>query len=497
MAEESAAVCTRKEEQMTARPDSDRGDRDLPERLISASAAQLRSGYAAGEFTPTQVLAAVLARIGHLEPQLQGFYVLEQEAARAAAAASDRRWERGEPVGPLDGVPVTLKENIATVGTPVPSGTAALADAPPATVDAPVATSMQQAGAVRLGKTVMPDYGMLSSGVSSLHGITRSPWNPQWTVGGSSGGASAAAAARFGPIHVGSDIGGSIRLPAGWTGLASLKPTYGLVPVDPPYIGRAIGPLARTVDDVALAMQAIACPDPLQRDYACAERTLAWADLWTGGEIEPTGLRIGIHTDAGCGLPTDPEVAAIVAAAGTVFERAGAVVEPIGAIITGEHLRQLDLFLRARSWADLERLTPPARSAVLPYIEEWASGAAVLTGSQVIDAYQQVQAMRAATIFATRGYDVVLSPVAPVAAFPAHWHGPTNDPATALDHIAYTAPYNFSEQPAATVNAGFTGDGRPVGLQLAGRRFDDVRLLRVARWYEQARGAHAEPVWPR
>lgn len=479
---------------MSARPDSDRGDRGS--RLISASAAELRAGYAAGEFTPTTVLTAVLARIEGLEPELHAFYVLEQEAARAAAAASDRRWRRGDPAGPLDGVPVTLKENIATVGTPVPSGTAALVDAPVATVDAPVATSLAQAGAVRLGKTVMPDYGMLSSGVSSLHGVTRSPWNPDWTVGGSSGGSSAAAAARFGPIHIGSDIGGSIRLPAGWTGLASLKPTYGLVPVDPPYIGRAIGPLARTVDDVALAMQAIARPDPLHRDYACAERTLAWADLWTGGETGPAGLRVGIHVDAGCGMPTDPEVAAIVAAAGADFERADAVVEPIPPIITGDHLRQLDLFLRARSWADLARLSPSARAAVLPYIEEWASGAAGLTGSQVIDAYQQVQAMRAATNAATCGYDVVLSPVAPVAAFPAHWHGPTNDPTTALDHIAYTAPYNFSEQPAATVNAGFTADGRPVGLQLAGRRFQDVRLLQVARWYEQARGVRAEPVWP-
>ena len=467
--------------------------------LASLGATRLLSGYAAGEFTPLEVFEAVSARVDALEPQLHAFYVREQESSRRTAEASTARWAAGRPTGLLDGVPITLKENIATVGTPMPSGTAALAGAPAQTVDGPVAVSMAEAGAVRLGKTVMPDYGMLSSGVSSLHGVTHSPWNREWTVGGSSSGSSAAAAARFGPIHIGSDIGGSIRLPATWTGLASLKPTYALVPVDPPYIGRAIGPLARTVEDVALAMEVIARPDPQTRDYTRAERPpLSWADVRAElpCEGDVAGLRVGIHVDAGCGVSTDADVAALVGAAGSLFEAAGAAVEPIGPVIDAEHLHLLDLFLRARSWLDLTRLEATARAAVLPYIEEWAAGAADLSGSQVIEAYQGIQAMRAATIAVTYPFDVVLSPVAPVAAFPAHWHGPTNDPATALDHIAYTAPYNFSEQPAATVNAGFTPDGRPVGLQIAGRRYDDVRLLRIARWYEHARGPAATPTWP-
>lgn len=467
--------------------------------LVSLSALELLAGYAAGDVSPVEVCAATLDRLERLEPVLNAFYVIEAEQARESAAASARRWARGEASGALDGVPVSLKENIATVGTPVPSGTAALADAPAATADGPVAVSMREAGAVRLGKTVMPDYGMLSSGVSSLHGVTRSPWNPQWTVGGSSSGSSAAAAGRCGPIHIGSDIGGSVRLPAGWTGVATLKPTYAIVPVDPPYIGRSVGPLARTVDDVALAMSVIAVADPGHRDYTYLEATdpsrLGWASVWREPLDDLGGLRVGLHLDAGCGVPTDPLVATIVAEAGALFERAGAAVEPIGPIITADHLHQLDLFFRARSWLDLERLAPAARAAVLPYIEAWAAGAAGLTGSEVMHSYQSVQAMRAATVAATRAFDVVLSPVAPVAAFPAH-DTPTNDPATAMDHIAYTAPYNFSEQPAASVNAGFTLDGRPVGLQLAGRRFDDVRLLRVARWYETARGPAATPTWP-
>ncbi len=466
--------------------------------LVSLSAGQLLAGYAARDFSPVEVLEAVLSRIEEVEPRLNAFYVVEAVSARAAAAASTQRWRRDAAIGLLDGVPITLKENIATAGTPAPSGTAALAHAPARTSDGPVALLMARAGAVRIGKTVMPDYGMLSSGVSSLHGVTRSPWNPEWTVGGSSAGSSAAAAARLGPIHIGSDIGGSVRLPAAWTGLASLKPTYGLVPVDPPYAGRAIGPLARSVADVALAMAVIARPDPAHRDHTHLDVPLDWAAAHSGspGDVDIRSLRVGLHADAGCGLATDPEVAATIEAAGAVFADAGATVEQIGPVITAAHLAQLDLFLRARSWLDLTRLDPAARARVLPYIEEWAAGARELTGSQVIDAYQSIQAMRAATVSATLPYDVVLSPVAPVAAFPASWHSPTNDPATALDHIAYTAPYNFSEQPAATVNAGFTSDGRPVGLQLAARRFDDVRLLRIARWYEHARGPAATPTWP-
>ena len=200
--------------------------------LISLSATELRAGYASGAFRPVDVLDAVLARIAEREPQLNAFAETEFDRAREQAQASSGT------TGLLDGVPITLKENIATAGHRLTAGTAALADAPQQTVDGPVALLTAAQGAVRLGKTVMPDYGMLSAGVSSLHGITRSPWNPGWTVGGSSSGSAAAAAARFGPLHIGSDIGGSVRLPATWTGLATLKPTFGIVPE----LGRAISP---------------------------------------------------------------------------------------------------------------------------------------------------------------------------------------------------------------------------------------------------------------
>lgn len=466
--------------------------------LISLSGVELLDGYANRDFTPLEVLRATRDRIDRLNPDINAFYVQEREHAETIARASTQRWSQREARGLLDGVPITLKETLATVGTPLPSGTRALADAPAAVIDSPVAISTQEAGGVRLGKTVMPDYGMLSSGVSSLHGITRSPWDLSWTVGGSSSGASAAAAARFGPIHIGSDIGGSVRLPASWTGLASLKPTYGIVPVDPPYIGRTVGPLARSIADVALAMKAIARPDPDARDYTYQHRDFDWdrvrADELTDRELSL--LRVAVHTDAGAGLPTDATIAQVIDDVAATFERAGARVDRIEPIITPQQLESLDLFLRTRSWLDIKNLSPERRAQVLPFIRDWVITAADHSGVDLMGAYQVVQGMRHATIQKTNPFDIVLSPVAPVAAFPAEWHMPTNDPDTSLAHIAYTAPYNFSEQPAATVNAGFTADGRPVGVQIAGRRFDDVQVLRVARWFEAARSASSVPIWP-
>jgi aspartyl-tRNA(Asn)/glutamyl-tRNA(Gln) amidotransferase subunit A len=467
--------------------------------LISLSATELIARYAAREISPVEVLDAVLARIDDREPVLNAFSVRETDLARTQAEASAARWTRGD-ARLIDGVPLTLKENIATVGSRLTAGTAALTDTPKQSCDGPAALATAREGGVRLGKTVMPDFGMLSAGVSSLHGVTRSPWDPAWTVGGSSGGAAAAAAARFGPLHVGSDIGGSVRLPATWTGLASLKPTFGIAPVDPPYMGRVIGPLARTVDDVALAMRVLTTPDPHRRDYTyTGPRNASWEHVADSPRSDEwiSGLRIAVHTDAGCGMPTDPVVAEIIGRAARLFERAGASVDRIDPFVTPELLHQLDLFLRMRSWLDVEALPAAKRELIHPYIREWVLGAVDLSGRAVMESYHAVQALRKMTVTATEIYDVVLSPVAPGAAFAAELPSPTNDPALALHHITYTAPYNFSEQPAATLNAGFTPDGRPVGLQLAGRRYEDVRLLQTARWFEHARPASARPTWPR
>lgn len=464
--------------------------------LHELSATETLAAFRASELSPVEVTDAILERLDAVEPQINAFYEVEAAGARQLAVASEKRWRAGETIGAIDGLAITLKENMATEGTPLPAGTAAWADAAPATQDGPIATLVAKAGGVRIGKTVMPDFGMLSSGVSSLHGVTRSPWNPAWTVGGSSGGAGAAAAAGVGALHLGSDIGGSVRLPASWLGLVSLKPTYGLVPVDTPYMGRAYGPMTRTTDDAALLMSIAARPDA--RDFTQVEASIDWTSI-IGAEVPDARiapLRIAVQLDAGWGASVDPEVERAIVAAAQLFADAGAAIEHICPLIDSSLLDSLDLFLRARSLLDITRMDAERRERVLPFILDWVDGATGAGGLDLVAAYQDIQALKGRTVAATLPYDLVLSPVSPGAAFPAEWPMPSNDPATSLHHIGFTAPYNFSDQPAASINAGFTADGRPIGLQLAGRRFDDLAVLTATRWFENARPATAAPRWP-
>ncbi|HEX8168694.1 MAG TPA: amidase [Beijerinckiaceae bacterium] len=444
------------------------------------TAAALLEAYRAKRLSPVEAMRAVLARVERCEPKLKALYALDPERALAGAQASEERWARGKAL-PLDGVPATIKENIATKGTPVPLGTAARA-LDPAPEDAPPAARLREAGAIVFAKTTMPDYGMLSSGLSSFHPLTRNPWDLAKNPGGSSSGAGAAAAAGYGPLHVGTDIGGSIRLPAGWCGVFGLKPSLGRVPIDPPYWGRVAGPMTRTVTDAALMMRELSRPD--DRDVmSLPPADVPWLDL--GLDLE--GLRIGLLLDVGLGLPVEPEVKAAVAAAAERFAGRGAVVEPMGPFLTREMLAGLDRFWRQRAWADIGALPPDRRAKVLPYIREWAEGGSRLTGAEVYEGMSQMLVMKTAAVAACRPFDFVLAPVAPVAAFPAEMASPLDDPARPFEHIAFTVPFNFSEQPAASVNAGYTAAGLPIGLQIVGRRFDDIGVLRMARAFEEIR----------
>ena len=454
------------------------------------TARELTARYAAGSLSPVDVLAAVQAVVDAREPELNAFWVRSTETAAREAEASARRWAQGRALGPLDGVPVTLKENLARAGVPMPAGHAG-ADPVVPQRSSPVADRVAEAGGVVLGSTVMPDWGMLSSGVSSRHGITRSPWDPTWTTGGSSSGAGAAAAAGYAPLNVGTDIGGSIRLPGTWLGLATLKPSAGRVPLDAPYLGRVAGPLCRTVDDCALLMSVLSRPDA--RDWtALPPAAIDWDDR----TLDVPALRVGVLLDAGCGMDVDPEVASAVGLVADTFAEAGARIEPMSPWLEPRLLDDLDLFWRVRSLVDHEDLTPEGRERVLPFVTRWVQRGAQASGTDVLRAYASMTEIQRRTVAATEAYDVVLSPVAPVAAFPAEWPMPFGDEDRGMAHIGFTAPYNLSGQPAATVNCGFTADGRPVGVQLGGRRFDDVGVLAAARWYEAARPAAAVPAFP-
>ena len=468
--------------------------------LHDLSAAELLAAYRSKALSPVEVVRDVLKHIAAWEPQLHATYALDAEAAMTQAEASQARWLKGAPCGPLDGVPVTIKENIATKGVPVPLGSAAT-ELVPAAQDAPPSARLREAGAVIVCKTTMPDYGMLSSGLSSFHPLTRNPWDLGKNPGGSSAGAGAAAAAGYGPLHLGTDIGGSLRLPASWCGIFTLKPSLGRIPIYPPYAGRVAGPMTRTVADAALMMGVLSRPDT--RDtMSLPSQDIAWHVLERAAAGDPARalkglpnvLRIGLWMDAGWGLPVDAEVRDAVLAAARAFESAGATVQPVAPFITRAMADGMDRFWRCRSWLDISALSVERQAKVLPFIREWARGGAGLSGEQVFAAYSQMAAIREATVAACRPFDVVLSPTAPIPAYAAEWPSPTNDATRPLEHIAFTLPFNMSEQPAASINCGYTKSGLPIGLQIAGPRFDDLGVLQVARAWELMRPAQRE--WP-
>lgn len=457
--------------------------------LVDLSATDLIAAYRAGTLSPVEVTQATLAHIAAWEPTLHATYALDAEGALAQAEASQRRWLAGAPQGPLDGVPAMIKENIATVGTPLPLGTAASV-LTPAPRDAPPAARLREAGAVILGKTTMPDYGMLSSGLSSFHPLTRNPWDTTKNPGGSSAGAGAGAAAGYGPLHVGTDIGGSVRLPASWCGIFTLKPSLGRIPIDPPYAGRVAGPMTRTVRDAALMMGVLSRPD--HRDTM----SLPWQDIpWSALERDVRGLKLGLWLDPGFGLPLDPQVHAAARAAARAFEAAGAFIEEVPPFLTRTMAEGMDDFWRTRSWLDISALPAERRAKVLPFIVEWARGGEGLSGERVFRGYSQMGAMRDAAVRACAPFDYVLSPTAPIPAFAAELPCPTNDPAQPFEHIAYTLPFNMSEQPAASINAGYTDTGLPIGLQIIGARHDDLGVLQLARAWEQLRPPQRP--WPK
>lgn len=456
--------------------------------LADLSAIELIEGYRKMTHSPVDVVEAVIDRVEASEPKLSAMWSFDPDGARAMARKSEERWRLGAPCGVIDGVPITIKENIATKGVAVPLGCAAV-ELVPATADAPPAARSREAGAVILGKTTMPDYGMLSSGLSSFHALARNPWNLATNPGGSSAGAAAAAAAGYGPLHIGTDIGGSVRLPAGWCGLVGLKPSFGRIPIDPAYIGRVAGPLTRTVADTALLMSVLSRPD--RRDgMSLPFQDIPWRDL----DIGLRGLRIGLWLEAGFGATVEPEVSTAVEAAARQFADAGAIVETVKPFLTREMIDGLDHFWRMRSWQDMTKLTPAAREKILPYIVSWAETGQDLSGEQVFKGFSQIGAMRDAALGASRDFDFILSPTAPMPTYPAEWASPLNDPQKPFEHIAFTVSLNMSEQPAVSINCGYTSDGLPIGLQIIGQRFDDIGVLRVAQAYERLRPAQRP--WP-
>ena len=419
-------------------------------------------------------------------------YRVDREGALEQARAAEARWRAGRPLSPLDGVPVTIKENIYTRGDPAPIGTRANDDAPPQPADAPPAARLREAGCVILGKTTMPDYGMLSSGLSSLHGVTRNPWRLDRNPSGSSSGAGAACAAGYAPLHLGTDIGGSVRLPATHCGIFALKPSLGRVPIHPPYIGRVAGPMTRTRGRRGAADEHAGAAGRARLHVACRSRSGTSAG--PGATIDPRQLKIGFLPDMGVGLAIDREVRAAAEAAATALASAGCNVESIRSFLTEEMLDGVCRFFEARSYNDYMQL-PAARRA---------EGAAVHRRMVHVARRQVHRPRRDAGLQPGAGdargrgrrprqYDFLLSPTSPILPYEAELPAPGNDPHNALPHIAFTVPYNMSEQPAASINWSYSAEGLPIGVQIVGQRFDDAGVLRLARLIEKMRPPQRRP----
>jgi aspartyl-tRNA(Asn)/glutamyl-tRNA(Gln) amidotransferase subunit A len=458
--------------------------------LHDLSAVELVAAYRKKELSPVDAAQAALARIAAWEPRINAMFVIDRDGALAQARAAESRWRRGEPLSALDGVPITLKDNVATKDVATPIGTAAADLSVKAPADAPPAARVREAGCVMLGKTTMPDFGMLASGVSSLHGITRNPWNTGRNTAGSSSGAGAALAAGYGPIALGTDIGGSVRLPAAYCGVFALKPSLGRVPIDPPFPGRVTGPMTRTVRDAALLLNEISRPDA--RDYM--NLPYDGADYAAHLEGEVKGLKVGLMLDIGVGTRPRPDVAAAVEAAARLLEGAGAIVEPVGPFMTAAMMDGIDRFFQARALSDFSLLPKARQDKVLPFIAQWCQRAAGLSGVDVIRGFNQIMAIRQKAVAATQPFDFVLTPTSPITAYEADQPCPGGDPARPFEHIAFTAPFNQSEQPAASINCGYGSDGMPIGLQIVGHRFDDAGVMRLAHAYETMRPA--QKPWP-
>ena len=447
------------------------------------TAEELLANYRSLRLSPVEALQSVTERIARFNPRINAFVLMDPGALRAAGE-SEQRWRAGRPMGPLDGVPVTVKDLLNMAGLPTRRGSRVSSTAP-ATEDAPVVAALKAAGAVIVGKTTTTEYGWKTPGDCPLNGITRNPWDPGKTTGGSSSGAAAAGAACFGALHVGTDAGGSVRLPAAWCGLVGLKPTFGRVPQWPhgAFAGVACaGPMTRTVRDNALMFSAMARHDA--RDPFCLpDDTRDWRD---GIEDGVAGLRVGVLQRFGFDAPVDADGIAAVEEAAALLAEAGAQVEH--ATVDLPDMRALFTTVWGVALAKMvDGFAPEQRRMLDPGLMDVAHAQRNATAYDMLESDAQRSLAAHAMGRFHRAFDLVLCPTVPAGAMPAD--APTRDPIAALhtEWAPWTFAFNLTRQPAITVPLGISAQGMPRSVQLAAAMFGDGLVFRAARVLEQAR----------
>lgn len=456
----------------------------MMQEIHDLSAGELLSQFRSLSLSPLEVVADILRRIDAVNPGINAIASLDTERALNAARQSEARWMRGAPLGPLDGVPVTLKDCFPAVGMMTFHGSlAANVDGQPDCFDAPVSARLKEAGAILLAKTTMPDFGLIPTGLSSRYGITRNPWNPTRNPGGSSSGAAAAIAAGFGPLAVGTDGGGSIRIPSAFCGVFGLKPSYGRVPLHDPGPCVVAGPITRSVADAALLMNVITRPDA--HDFHALPYD--GRDYLQGLDEGVRGARVGILEDIGFGLAATEPVRAALRRAAHVFKELGARVEPITQLFTQSPEPDFDRVLHIGTYLLFSGMSPAQQNAMLPVLSNWCRQENAESKQLLMQSLETFAPIRRATLAPFARCEFVIAPV--MATLPFAAEEPWTPGGTA--HNPFCFPFNMSEQPAASIHGGFSADGLPIGLQVIGRRFDDHGVLRAAWAHDRITGHFA------
>ena len=448
------------------------------------AATELVAAYAAGTLSPVEVTRAVLDRITSLNGALNAFCLVDGDGANAQARRSEARWRSGRPLGPLDGVPTSIKDLLLTRGWPTLRGSRTVDPNQEWADDAPAVARLREAGAVLVGKTTTPELGWKGVTDGPLTGVTRNPHDPSRTSGGSSGGAAAAVAAGMGALAVGTDGGGSVRIPAGFCGIVGLKATYGRVPIHPasPFgtLSHA-GPMARSVADAALMLDVLSGADV--RDWSALDRPAdRFADRIDGGVA---GLRLAYSADLGY-VDVDPEVAACVRAAVEVLAGLGAHVEQVDPGFA-DPVDAFHVLWFAGAAKAVESAAPAQWEGLDPGLRAIAEEGRTLSALDYLEATAQRMALGTRMGLFHERFDLLVTPTLPIPAFEAGREVPPGWPAPRwTSWTPFTYPFNLTQQPAVSVPCGSTAAGLPVGLQIVGPRFADALVLRAAAAYEAA-----------
>jgi len=453
--------------------------------LSNISLSDLQDALGKKEVSPVEIVELTLEQTDAVNGKINALYDVRYEAARNEATAAEKRYLDGNVIGPFDGIPVTIKDSVNAIGMKWFHGTGIHGEGVVAQKDSPPAARLKEAGTIIIGKGAMPDFGLSGSGVSGSHGIVRNPWGLEWNTGGSSAGGTASLAAGIGMMSVGSDIAGSVRLPAGHCGLAALKPTQGAIPHAPASNVRSAGPITRSAADLSAWTMLLNQPHeddrysvPLRNEHNGNKPVLgATADFGFGPEIEPAVMK--------CFETVRAVLEGIMGPVKDVSKQAGF-----------DAYLPIDDSLKIKGWQEYQSADEDLRCKTPKELYDWFKEAEHWTPTKTASVAKGIERGVAFCRDLFADVEILLTPVMPIVNFPATDRG--IDPNMPLRHTTFTSLFNQSGNPAVSICGGFDERGLPIGMQLVGKRYDDLRLLEIATKLEAALGliGNGKRGWP-